>query len=109
MCANARIKVVGGASCRSSFLQRFSDRFSSLDWPRLLENYAKLVNPLKKDLLRSMDYYWVTTQSEYSTDILFKSPAQLSELYPRLLSHSTLCFGAKDVMSFLGRKLHPLF
>jgi len=89
--------------------QRFSDRFSSLDWPRLLGHYAKLVNPLKKDLLRSMDYYWVTTQSEYSTDILFKSPDQLSELYPRLLSHSTLCFGAKDVMSFLGRKLHPLF
>ncbi len=56
-----------------------------------------------------MQYYWVTAQSEYSTDILFKSPAQLSELYPRLLSHSTLCFGAKDVMSFLGRKLHPLF
>ena len=61
------------------------------------------------DLLKSMPYYWVTAQSEYSTDILFKSPAHLSELYPRLLSHSTLCFGAKEVMSFLGRKIRPYF
>jgi hypothetical protein len=40
---------------------------------------------------------------------LFKSTAHLSELYSRLLSHSTLCFGAKDVLSFLGRKMHPQF
>jgi hypothetical protein len=61
------------------------------------------------DLLKTMPYYWVTAQSEYSTDILFKSAAHLSELYPRLLSHSTLCFGAKEVMSFLGRKIRSYF
>ena len=61
------------------------------------------------DLLKTMSYYWVTAQSEYSTDILFKSAAHLSELYPRLLSHSTLCFGAKEVMSFLGRKIRSNF
>jgi len=33
----------------------------------------------------------------------------LNELYPRLLSHSTLCFGAKEVMSFLGRKIRSYF
>src|SRR5438093_3551440 len=33
-----------------------------------------------------MPYYWVTAQSEYSTDILFKRPADLTELYHRLLS-----------------------
>jgi hypothetical protein len=43
------------------------------------------------------------------TLFLLKSPAQLRELYPRLLSHSTLCFGAREVMNFLGRPLHPLF
>lgn len=32
-----------------------------------------------------MSYYWVTAQSEYSTDILFKSPDHLEELFPRLL------------------------
>src|SRR3989449_536414 len=89
--------------------QKFADRFCSLDWPRLLNRYAKKVNPLMADLLRTMTYYWVTAQSEYSTDILFKSAAHLSELYPRLLSHNTLCFGAKEVMSFLWKKGPSLF
>src|SRR5262245_66561306 len=89
--------------------QKFADRFCSLNWPRLLNGYAKKVNPLMADLLKSMSYYWVTAQSEYSTDILFKNTSLLNQLYPRLLSHSTLCFGATEVMSFLGRKISPLF
>jgi hypothetical protein len=66
--------------------QKLSDRFASLNWPRLLTRYAKKVNPLLGDLLQSMSYYWVTTQSEYSTDILFKNPDHLEQLFPRLLS-----------------------
>ena len=57
------------------------------------------------DLLKTMPYYGVTAQSEYSTDILFKSAAHLSELYPRLWSHRTLCCGAKEVMSLRLRSL----
>ena len=49
--------------------QKFPDRFCSLDWPRLLNRYAKKINPLMADLLKTMPYYWVTAQSEYSTDI----------------------------------------
>jgi len=89
--------------------QKFADRFASLNWPRMLERYARCVNPLLKDLLHGYQHYWVTAQSEYSTDIIFKSTSDLQELYPKLLSHSTLCFGAKEVMSFLGRKLHGKF
>ena len=85
--------------------QKFADRFTDLNWPRILERYARIANPLLKDLLRGYQHYWVTSQSEYSTDIIFKSSSDLRELFPRLLSHSTLCFGAKEVMSFLGRKL----
>ena len=85
--------------------QKLSDRFTGLNWPWILERYARYVNPLLKDLLRGYQHYWVTSQSEYSTDIAFKSSSDLRELFPRLLSHSTLCFGAKDVMGFLGRKL----
>jgi hypothetical protein len=85
--------------------QKLADRFTRLDWPRILERYARYVNPLLKSLLHGYQHYWVTSQSEYATDIIFKSSSDLRELFPRLLSHSTLCFGAKDVMSFLGRKL----
>ena len=89
--------------------QKYADRFQSLDWPRILNRYARRVNPQMQDILHPLQYYWVTAQSEYSTDVLFKRPQDLCELYPQLLSHSTLCFGAKEVMNFLGRKLRGNF
>jgi len=36
--------------------QRFSDRFASLDWAKVLNAYAKKVNPLMDTLLESNDY-----------------------------------------------------
>ena len=89
--------------------QRFADRFAKLNWPKILNQYARRVTPQLQDLLRGCQHYWVTAQSELSTDILFKSRPQLSELYPKLLSHGTLCFGAKEVMNFLGRQLRGNF
>src|SRR5439155_10315651 len=53
-----------------------------------------------------MPYYWVTAQSEYSTDILFKRAADLNELYPRLLS--TLCFGREVSIAANSRYLQAL-
>jgi len=89
--------------------QRFADRFVNLNWPAILTKYAKRVNPQLQDILHGCQYYWVSAQSEYSTDVLFKTRQDLCELYPQLLSHSTLCFGAKEVMNFLGRKLNGNF
>ncbi len=89
--------------------QTFADRFVNLDWITRLNRYARWVNPLLKNLLAPMGYYWVTAQAEYSTDIVFKSQRQLEELVPRLLEHSTLHFSARDIMTFLGRKLNGHF
>jgi hypothetical protein len=89
--------------------QTFANRFPSLNWPGILDRYARQVNPQLQDILGGRQYYWVTTQSEYSTDILFKSRPALAELYPKLLSHSMQCFGAQEVMNFLGRKLRGNF
>jgi len=35
--------------------------------PMPLGSYARRVNPLLRDLLAPMQYYWVTAQCEYST------------------------------------------
>jgi len=67
------------------------------------------VTPQLQDILKDRQHYWVTAQSELSTDILFKGRKYLSELYPELLSHATWCLGAKEVMNFLGRKLRGNF
>ncbi len=46
---------------------------------------------------------------ENATDLVFKSRQQLAEFFPRLLEHSTLCFSARDILSFPGRTWHGKF
>lgn len=89
--------------------QRFADRFTKLNWPRILDVFARRVNPLLRTLLAGMKHYWVIDQAEYATDLLFRDCAALQGLYPNLLKHATVCFSAEDVMTFLGRKLHGHF
>jgi len=89
--------------------QRFANSFVKRPWPRLLEAFGRKVNPLFKDLLASMSYYWVADQFEYATDVMFKDRASLKHLYPELLRHATLCLSAEDVLTFLGRKLNGNF
>lgn len=89
--------------------QRFADRFVDRNWPRILSALARKVNPLTRGLLRNMDYYWVTDQAEFATDVMFVDRAALKGLYENLLKHATFCFSAEDVMTFLGRKLNGHF
>jgi len=89
--------------------QRFADHFMRLNWPRLLDVFARRVNPHLGKLLAGMGYYWVIDQAEYATDLLFRDCASLRGLYPNLLKHATVCFSAEDVMTFLGRKLYGHF
>lgn len=89
--------------------QKFADRFAKKNWPRVLAAFARRVNPLLKDVLAGMEYYWVMDQAEYATDVMFESTEALQVPYERLLKHATLCFSAEDVLTFLGRKLHGRF
>jgi hypothetical protein len=49
--------------------------------------------------------YWSVDESEWATDIAFRSAGDLGRLYPRLLRHAIVSFGSRDVMRFLGRKV----
>ncbi|MGI0029475.1 MAG: hypothetical protein ACREAQ_07190 [Nitrososphaera sp.] len=40
--------------------QRFADRFASLNWPVILNKYAKRVNPQMRDILRDCPDSWVS-------------------------------------------------
>lgn len=89
--------------------QQFADRFAKKNWPRVLSAFARRVNPLLNDLLEGMEYYWVMDQAEYATDVMFASADALKEPYQEFLKHATLCLGAEDVLTFLGRKLYGHF
>ncbi len=81
------------------------------DWPTALDQVARRLNPIHAQMLAPFreGYYWSTYQSEWATDIMFKSPESLARIYPALVRTGISIFGAKDVMRFLGKKPHPNF
>jgi hypothetical protein len=89
--------------------QRSADRFAKLPWPKILEGYARRVNPLLESELEGMTHYWVIDQAEYATDIRFADKSTLAALYARLLEFSFLTFTPKKIFSYLGRKWHERF
>jgi len=47
--------------------------------------------------------YWSADQTEWATDVMFRSRVQLSRLMPSLIHHAMVGLGCRDVMRFLGR------
>jgi hypothetical protein len=84
--------------------QRLADRFAKLDWSRILDRWARQVNPLLRELLDGYPVHWVVDQAEYATDLLFKSREALAVLYRALLDYAVRTFTPKDILGFLGRK-----
>ena len=84
--------------------QRLADRFARLHWPRILDRWARRVNPLLRELLPGYRVHWVVDQAEYATDLLFTRRAALAGLYHALLDYAVRTFTPKDILGFLGRK-----
>jgi hypothetical protein len=81
------------------------------NWCTFLSALAKRLNPLMAPghRLNFLGYYWTIRESEYATDVLFKSPADLKEIYPALVNHAIQHFSCSDTMRFLGRGTNRRF
>lgn len=75
-------------------------------WPILLQPLVEQCHPHAGALCQplALSYYWSVTESEYATDVMFKSPAALARLYPALVHQGIQHFGMTDVLRFLGHK-----
>ncbi len=49
--------------------------------------------------------YWTIEQSEWVTDIAFRSPEALAQLYPTLIRRGIETFASRDVLRFLGHQV----
>jgi len=85
------------------------DRFAHRAWPKVLNAFARRLNPLMSSIARAGfgGYYWVLDQAEIATDVMFTSRPELLAVWPDLIRHAALNMSAEDVLGFLGRKLHP--
>jgi hypothetical protein len=87
--------------------QALMNEQSTLDWAESLQTLARQFNPIyQADFERyGLNYYWSTCQSEWATDLMFHTRADLARLYPRLIQHGMTHFSSGDVLRFLGRAL----
>lgn len=84
-----------------------------MNWSNVLNSLLDEVHPARATLFgerlgerlgdRPMEYYWSADETEWATDVMFRSAADLGRLYPRLVQHAITTFGSGDVLRFLGR------
>lgn len=75
------------------------------NWSRMLNGLLTRLHPAHRTMFaeRPLDYYWSAEETEWATDVLFRSPAALARVYPNLLRHGMTTFGSTDVLRFLGQ------
>jgi hypothetical protein len=87
--------------------QQLLDAQRRTDWPQLLGQLARPCQPLWSYLQgqAGCPYYWMTEQSEWATDFVFRSPAALAAWYPRWIKHGIETLQCRDVLRYLGKKV----
>ena len=100
--------------------QALMDLQLKADWRAVLDGIVAAAHPAHAELFGPtggcpIDHYWSVQQSEWASDVMFKSPRLLSDLYPRLIRQGMETMGSRDVLRFLGkavpegRSAHPRF
>jgi hypothetical protein len=85
--------------------QALFDQQLQAAWPSLLDGLAEALNPIHADIFDGapVRYYWTAQDSEWASDVLFRSRAALEGVYPQLIRHALTTFGAPDILRFLGQ------
>jgi hypothetical protein len=85
--------------------QALFDQQLRAHWPSLLGGLAEALNPMHAELFARFPcrYYWSVAESEWASDVMFRSADALAAVYPRLLRYAITSFGAADVLRFWGR------
>lgn len=77
------------------------------DWSGELQKLLEAACPALGELRwgeRPVTHYWSAAETEWASDVLFRSPQALRALYPALLHHAITTFGSTDVLRFLGKR-----
>lgn len=87
--------------------QQLLEEQKYVDWPTLLHDLVRPVHPLWDYLHHQArtPFYWMTEQSEWATDFVFRSPEDLAQWYPRWIQHGILNLSCKDALRYLGKKV----
>ena len=89
--------------------QALLDQQHQVNWPKLLGAVLKQCHPLAGEITAPIgaEYYWSAAETEYATDVMFRSRAALQRVYPALVHHAVMSFGCEQVLRFLGHRGTP--
>jgi len=88
-----------------SAAQKLMDKQLKSNWSKLLDGLvSKLCPRLSRILPLRPEYYWSADETEWSTDIMFRSAGELEGLYPDLLYHAMKISESPSVMRYFGRR-----
>lgn len=81
------------------------DRQLRQPWPRRLNEILRTIHPAHPGLLGRLPvaYYWSVYQSEWASDVVFRTRADVDRLFPHWVRHAITTYQSADVMRFLGR------
>lgn len=86
--------------------QRLMDQQLQVQWQPLFQPLVDGCHPLHREICRPIGatYYWTVAESEFATDVMFATQADLQAVYPAMVHHSVMSFGSDQVLRFLQRK-----
>jgi hypothetical protein len=84
------------------------DQLHKTDWRGQFNRIARFLNPAHEMMFADfpLHYYWTSHQTEWASDLAFRDPAALARIYSQLVRGSIAAFGSRDVLRFLGKRLH---
>lgn len=87
--------------------QELADAQLCTGWVATLNELLAVVHPPQAELYpEGWPYYWSAEQTEWATDVLFRTPEDLQKCYPHFLRHTAFDVSCADVLRFLGRRVN---
>lgn len=85
--------------------QELFSRQLQTDWPGLLDDLVRQFHPAHTTMFgnRPPEYYWSADETEWATDVMFRSPDALTRVYPSFVRHAMTSLNCVDVLRFFGR------
>ena len=87
--------------------QQLLDQQLQTEWVEALTGFVPQLNPLHEELFAKYPtpYYWTCFQSEWATDVVFRTGQQLQRLMPAIIAHGILSYRSRDVLRFFGKRI----
>ena len=74
------------------------------NWINSLDRVAIRLNRSQRKMMPGLTYRWSAFQTEWASDVCFRSAAHLQAIYPQIVRGAITAFSGRDVLRFMGKR-----